>query len=49
MRKNGSEERFQTPEYKSKSGGKITQDFVDEFISDLRSQGHLRQPQVLTF
>ena len=48
MRKNGSQERFQIPKYKAQSGGKLTQDFVDELIADVRSQGHGRQPQVIT-
>ena len=48
MKTNGSDERFQTPNYRAQSGGKITQDFVNELVSDMRSQGHARQPQVIT-
>jgi hypothetical protein len=46
MKKNGSNKRFQIPYYRAQSGGKLTQQFVDEFISDLKYQGQRKQPQV---
>jgi hypothetical protein len=47
MRKNHSEDRFQKPTYRAQSGGKISQDFVNEILSDMRSQGQQKQPQVI--
>jgi hypothetical protein len=47
--KSQTPERFQPPKFVAQSGRKISQEFVNEVVSDIKTQGQARQPQVITF